>query len=213
MWDEGPQDPRARAVVDFWLGDSLEGPEQAERRRAVWYEGGAPFDEAIQRQFGDLIEPALAGDLDHWAVSPGGALALVIILDQFTRNTFRHTPRAYAGDARALPITRARLDDGSHRRLPVTGRIFFYHPLHHAESLALQDEVVALVDAIRHDLGPEWQEYMDRRVAGFTRHRNIVARFGRFPHRNSVLGRESTAEEAEYLSGDHESFGQGPAGR
>jgi len=132
----------------------------------------------------------------------------VILLDQFTRNTFRSTPRAYAGDAPALGLALAAIEDGTHRRLPVMGRIFLYHPLHHAESLALQDRGVALVDGIRHDVASEWHEFLDRRVAGFRRHRDIVARFGRFPHRNATLGREDTIEETRYLAGDHETFGQ-----
>ena len=131
------------------------------------------------------------------------------MLDQFTRNSFRNTLRAYAGDARALQVTQAIVAAGSDRSLPVMGRIFLYHPFHHGESLELQDRGVSLVDGIRKDVPELWHEFLDRRVAGFTRHRNIVARFGRFPHRNAVLGRRNTPQEADYLAGDHENFGQG----
>ncbi|MCB1740966.1 MAG: DUF924 domain-containing protein [Gammaproteobacteria bacterium] len=199
----------ALAVVQFWLGPSVDGPEPAETRRAFWYHGGEAVDMAIRERFEHRLRQALAGELDHWAHSAQGALALVILLDQFTRNIYRSTPQAYAGDPRALGVAERSVQSGLHRQLPVTGRIFLYHPFHHAESLADQDRAVALVDAIRHDVDADWHDYLDRRVAGFARHRDIVARFGRFPHRNPILGRVSTPEEATYLAGDHESFGQG----
>ena len=204
-------DPIAQQIVDFWLQDSVDGPEQAERRREVWYRGGKPLDDAIAKRFSHEIEAALSGALNHWRSNVHSALALVIVLDQFTRNTFRSTPRAYAGDALALEVAQQAVANGSHQALAVSGRIFLYHPFHHAESLLLQRRGVELVDAIRHDVDASWHAYLDRRVAGFARHCDIVARFGRFPHRNAVLNRQNTPEEAAFLAADHDNFGQGPS--
>ena len=97
---------------------------------------------------------------------------------------------------------------GADRALPVSGRIFLYHPFHHAESLLLQEQAVALVDGIRRDVPNHWHDFLDRRVSGFSRHRDIVARFGRFPHRNAILDRRNSVQEEAYLAGDHEDFGQ-----
>lgn len=197
-----------RDIVRFWLGPSVQGPEAAQERRKVWYFGGAALDAEIQRRFGDYVEPACDGAFEDWRASAEGTLALVLVLDQFTRNIFRATPRAWSGDPRALEVATGAVDGGLDRGLPVTGRIFLYHPFHHAESLDAQDRGVALVDAIRDDVEPHWHEYLDRTVAGFSRHRDIVARFGRFPHRNRILGRPSSPEEQGFLAGEHDDFGQ-----
>jgi len=203
---KAPQE--ARDILEFWLGDSVEGPEQATARKDYWYRGGKAVDKAIESKFGHLLEPACAGELDHWMDSAEGAGALVIVLDQFTRNTWRGTERAYAGDEHAHALVVRFLASDMHRSLPVTGRIFLYHPYHHSETLTEQDRGIALVDAIRQDVDSSWHSYIDRSVAGFTRHRNIVADFGRFPHRNEILGRSSTPEELAFLQGGAENFGQ-----
>ena len=109
---------------------------------------------------------------------------------------------------RAFDIASACVESGAHRELSVPGRIFLYHPFHHSETLAEQQRSVELVDAIRHDVDAEWHPYIDRVVAGFGRHRDIVARFGRFPHRNLTLGRESTSAEAAFLADGADHFGQ-----
>ena len=203
---EAPQE--ARDILEFWLGDSVESPEQATARKDYWYRGGKAVDDAIESKFGHLLKPACAGELDHWMDSAEGAAALVILLDQFTRNTWRGTVRAYAGDAHAHALVDRFLASDAHRSLPVTGRIFLYHPFHHSETLTEQDRGIALVDSIRQDVDSVWHNYIDRSVAGFTRHRNIVADFGRFPHRNEILGRSSTPEELAFLQGGAENFGQ-----
>lgn len=199
----------AREIVEFWLGRSIEGPEAAEERREFWYRGGDALDHEIRTRFGTHVERACEGGFEEWCASAEGALALIILLDQFTRSIYRATPGAYCGDARALCIASRAVESGIDRSLPVTGRLFLYHPFHHAESVEDQDRSIALVDAIRHDVQQQWHEYLDRRVEGFTKHRDIVARFGRFPHRNHIVQRPSTAEEEAFLNGEHETFGQG----
>jgi uncharacterized protein (DUF924 family) len=197
-----------QSIIDFWLADSVIGPDEAMARREYWYTGGPHVDDAIESDFGQLICAAIDGDLGDWEDSSSGALALVILLDQFTRNTRRGTPGAYSGDEHALGVvTRAITRDG-HRELSPPARIFLYHPFHHSERLEDQDRSIALVDAIRLDAEARWHAYIDRSVAGFTRHRDIVARFGRFPHRNRVLGRSNTPVEHQFLASDADHFGQ-----
>ncbi|MBT6274034.1 MAG: DUF924 domain-containing protein [Chromatiales bacterium] len=199
-------EPSAEEIVDFWLGDAPSSPEAAEARRKVWYDGGAQLDAQIVHQFGASVEAACEGEWAAWESEPIGALALIVLLDQFTRNIFRGTPRAYAGDERAWRVANAAVDAGLHHALSIPGQLFLFHPFHHHESLAGQDRSVALLEAIV--APPQWEAYVSARVQGFSRHRDIVARFGRFPHRNHTLGRADTPEEAAHLAGPHESFGQ-----
>ncbi len=165
-------------VLDFW---GAAGPEK-------WFAKDAAFDAAFTSRFLAAHEAAAAGALDHWAQDASGALALVLLLDQFPRNAFRDTRRAFATDAQALRAARAAIDRGFDQATPVELRAFFYMPLMHSESLADQDDCVAL----------------SRPLPGTTLrfaelHRDIVRRFGRFPHRNAVLGRSTTPEERTFL--------------
>lgn len=196
-------------IVTFWLGTSLESPEAAFARRDWWYRGGAPVDDEIRARFGSLVQHACAGALTDWRATPNGALALILLLDQFTRNLYRHTAEAYAGDARALEIMDHAAGLALDQALHPVARIWLYHPLHHCENIDRQDRGVALLDALATTASSDWRPYIDRGVEGWSRHRDIVARFGRFPHRNRVLGRTSTHEERQFLAADNESFGQG----
>ena len=130
--------------------------------------------------------------------------------DQFTRNLYRNTPEAYLGDLRAFDIVCAAIENGLDRELHPVSRIWLYHPFHHSESVEEQDRGIRLLHKIVAVVPSEWHPYVERSITGWTRHRNIIAQFGRFPHRNHVLGRISTDEEASYLSSSGESFGQGP---
>lgn len=199
----------AAAIVEYWLGTEPGSPDAAVARREVWYRGGPEVDAEIAARFGDRIEAACDGALTGWEGTPEGALALVILLDQFTRNVFRGTADVYRGDALAWQVADRAVAGGRDGALPVTGRVFLYHPFHHSESLAEQNRGVALLEAMEAGAPPEWRPYVRRCIEGFGRHRDIVARFGRFPHRNRVLGRKSTAEEMAFLEADPERFGQG----
>ncbi|MBI5255626.1 MAG: DUF924 domain-containing protein [Burkholderiales bacterium] len=179
-------------VLHFWFGPP-EDPASLQPR-AAWFRKDAAFDAQIRARFGPLIEQALDGALVSWAQQPLSALAQVIVLDQFTRNAFRDTARAFAGDARALAAARAMLAAGQDRLLSGVQRQFVYLPFEHAEDLAAQDESLRLFGALEHD---------EPALAGLLqwarRHQEIVARFGRFPHRNLALGRASTEEELAFL--------------
>lgn len=180
----------AASVLEFWFGAGA-----ADAPREVWFRKDPAFDDEIRRRFGGLVEDALAGRLDHWeSAGPESALALVIVLDQFTRNLFRDTLRMFAGDDRALAIARRLVDSGADRRLTPVQRWFAYMPFEHAESLAEQERAVALFDELR--AYPASAGAYDWAV----RHRDVIRRFGRFPHRNEILGRESTADEIAFLA-------------
>jgi uncharacterized protein (DUF924 family) len=185
----------ADAVLDFWFGPPDErGPLQT---RPQWFRKDDAFDAQVVRRFGALIEQALLGGVDHWAMPPLRplpALARVIVLDQFTRNAFRGSARAFAGDAMALQTARALVASGLDRELTGVQRLFVYLPFEHAEDLAHQRTSVQLFEQLGRDEPAlagllEWAQ----------RHHDIVARFGRFAHRNAVLGRASTPEEIDFL--------------
>ncbi|MCY4231851.1 MAG: DUF924 domain-containing protein [Alphaproteobacteria bacterium] len=198
-------------IIAFWLADSLDSPERASARREFWYRGGPTVDDEICTRFGSAVERACTGDprLMGWQETPEGALALILLLDQFTRNIWRGTARAYAGDAAAFNIVGDAIHRSMDHALHPVARIWLYHPYHHSEALVEQDHGVDLLQALKQEADPTWQAYIDRIIQGWTRHRDIVARFGRFPHRNAVLGRQSTAEEQAHMAAGGESFGQG----
>ena len=197
-------------IVAFWLGPAQESPEAAMARRDWWYDGGPAVDTAIGHRFGAQVEKACRGKLQDWQVTPDGALALVLLLDQFTRNLYRHSPAAYSGDHYAFEIVNRAIAAALDRELHPVSRIWLYHPFHHSESIEQQDKGVTLLHDIAATAPDDWQPYIRRSIAGWGRHRDIVARFGRFPHRNQVLGRASTEEELDFLATNEERFGQGP---
>ena len=159
------------------------------KRREMWWQGTPELDAEIARRFGPLIERAIVGDLDPWRRSPDGALALVLLCDQFPRNIWRKTARAFSGDAKARETARYALAHGYPGAYPNDVRLFFYMPLQHSEDLGDQDLCCSLFATL---CNPDNDKYARE-------HRDIVARFGRFPHRNEALGRASTPEELDYL--------------
>ena len=195
-------------IVSFWLSDSRDRPDRALARHDWWYEGGPAVDEEIRDRFGGLVPRACARKLMGWRETSDGALALVLLLDQFTRNLHRGTVGAYAGDACAFEVVNHVIDRGLDRALHPVATIWLYHPFHHSEVLAEQDRGLGLLRALRERADPVWYAYVERSIEGWTRHRDTVARFGRFPHRNAVLGRESTVEELAHLAADGRRFGQ-----
>jgi uncharacterized protein (DUF924 family) len=192
----------AQSVLDFWFGPA--GSPERESAREVWWRKDAAFDATIRLRFGALVDAAVDGGLRDWDATDEGALARVIVLDQFTRNIHRGTARAFAGDAFALQAARAMVAAGRDRTLRPRWRAFAYMPFEHAEELAAQDEAVRLFAALEAE-SPAG-ELEDDMLDYALRHRAIVARFGRFPHRNAALGRASTAEEIEFLKEPGSSF-------
>ena len=182
-------------LLDFWFGPP--GSPERGRDRAEWWEVDSAFDAELRRRFLPLHEAAAAGALDGWTATPEGALALVVALDQLPRNMFRGSPCAYAADAKAREVAKAALARGDDRGFPFEMAKFFYLPLMHSEELEDQRRCLALCEA--RPGGAEAADFARR-------HLEIVARFGRFPHRNAILGRPSTAEEVEFLKQPGSSF-------
>ncbi len=189
MNPEQPVTPAA--VLDFWFGSDDAVDER-------WFKRSDAFDRSITLRFGAAVASALAGRLDGWAARSDGALALILLLDQFTRNMHRGTPQAFAGDARALALALQLVASGEHLQLPPLQRWFAYMPLEHAEDAALQQQCVRLFEALADDAGLH-REALAGALDYARRHRDVIARFGRFPHRNAILGRTSSAEEAAFL--------------
>ncbi len=185
-------------VLAFWFG-AVDSPEFG-RARACWFAKSADFDALVRARFLATHEAAAAGTLRPWAQSPLAALALVIALDQLPRNIFRAAPRAFATDPIALGVARAMVERGFDEVLLPVQRWFAYLPFEHAEDLAAQREALALFDRLRGDPDSAGT------IAYAVRHHAIIARFGRFPHRNEILGRPSTAEELAFLAQPGASF-------
>jgi uncharacterized protein (DUF924 family) len=197
----------SRDVLDFWFGDGLALGWPSDDRSALWFKGGPALDEDIRTRFGPMVERALNGELTDWENTIHDRLALIILLDQFTRNVHRGQARAFAGDVRAQRLVLQSLALDQDAELPTIGRVFLYMPLMHAESAALQDECVIKFEALARQSPPELQQKLQGNLNAAREHAEIVHRFGRFPHRNAVLGRTNTAEEGAFLQ-DGPRFGQ-----
>jgi len=182
----------AQAVLDFWFGAEVSSEEGTLRNE--WFRKDPAFDASIARRFAALVESALSGHLVDWQERPASALARIVLLDQFTRNVFRDTPRAFAGDEIALAAARAMVSARQDDALTWVQRGFAYLPYEHAEDLAAQDEGVRLFTQLA-AAAPQAADMLTYAQ----RHRAVIARFGRFPHRNAVLGRPSAAEETAFL--------------
>lgn len=198
--------PAAADVLAFWFEPEAGDGDTARARRRLWWGKDAAVDAAIRDRFAALVAEAAAGRHDRWADTPLGRLALVILFDQFPRNMHRDTPRAFAHDPLARRLTLDGLEIRADQALRPIERVFFYLPLEHAESLELQERSVSLFGALAAAAPAEEQEGFRGYADYAIRHRDIIARFGRFPHRNRILGRGSTPEEAEFLKQPGSSF-------
>lgn len=194
-----PLEDKATAVLDFWFTPPA-SPEHGTARK-VWFTKDAAFDNQVRERFDPLVEQALRGELDGWSGKPPPALARIVVLDQFTRNVFRDTPRAFAGDRQALAAASDMVGSRHDESLPPFMRAFVYMPFEHAEGIAMQDESVRLFTRLAAAF-PEIGSMLEFAL----KHRAVIERFGRFPHRNAILGRHSTAEESAFLAGPGSRF-------
>ena len=185
-------------VLRFWFADEpVDATIDARTRR--WFGGGAALDQAVLARFGQAIRKAASGDLDSWACSAPGRLALILLMDQFTRNAFRSSAEAYALDARAVRLCLEGLATGHDRSLTPIERLFFYLPLLHSERLADQTSGVECFRLLRAQVQGHETRYFRAWLRLARRHRRVIARFGRFPHRNAILGRRATLREHIFL--------------
>jgi uncharacterized protein (DUF924 family) len=188
-------------ILTFWFDDPDVADSEYGKQRKVWFVKNPAFDQEIIDRFLSTYEQAIAGHLDDWQKTPSGCLALLIVLDQFSRNMFRGTPRAFAADAKALAVAKDAIAKGFDRQVEPFKRIFFYLPLEHSENLGDQHHSVLLYQQLG-DAHGDLANVLEYAI----RHREVIERFGRFPHRNAILGRESTLEEIEFLKQPGSSF-------
>jgi uncharacterized protein (DUF924 family) len=189
----------AQDVLNFWFGDGLQHDWPSTPLNDLWFGSSAAQDERIRQRFGPLVDEALNGGLSDWETSISTRLALIVVLDQFTRNIYRGQARAFAGDPRTQQLVLNTLAQHQDTALPSVGRVFLYMPLMHAENLALQDECVARFTQLCLTAPTERRDTLAGNLRFAQHHRDIVAQYGRFPHRNAALGRETTPEETEFL--------------
>lgn len=184
----------ATEILTFWFDDpTVPGSDYGQQRR-IWFQKNPQFDQLVRDRFLATYEQARLGRCDNWIQTPRGALALVVLLDQFPRNMFRGTPRSFEGDAQALTVAQQAIAAGHDRVLLPVERLFIYLPLEHSETLAHQHQAVTLFEALVGEAS-ELNSTLDYSY----RHRDVIARFGRFPHRNQILGRTSTPAEIAFL--------------
>lgn len=201
-----PLPGRAAAILDFWFG-ALVGPDPYPGDKApLWFSGGDEIDARIRDQFGADMETSLRGDHDDWAATARGRLALIVLYDQFSRNMFRDSARCFAQDPQALQLALDGIERGLDRELTLVERVFFYMPLEHSEDREIQKLSVQkfqeLVDEAPDALRRHFQSFHQYAV----RHAEIIERWGRYPHRNEILGRPSTPEELKFLQEPGSSF-------
>lgn len=203
----------ARNVRDFWFGKLPPSAAELNRRMRFWFGEDSSGvrqrrDEIIRTRFVGLLERAAAGALSGWADGPRRRLSLIILLDQFPRNIFRGTARAFAYDEQALGLTLSGMQSAADAALDVVERLFFYMPLQHAESREVQDESVAAYRRLRTEAPRELHAPFEGAARSAENHRAIIEQFGRFPHRNDLFGRTSTPQEIEWLTKGGATFGQ-----
>jgi len=199
---------RIETILAFWFKQQELSAPQIDRRMDTWFSKDTVFDHQIEKEFADDVAAASDGKLNHWAAEPLGRLALIILIDQFRRNIFRNSPDAFSKDKLALKLCVEGAVEKKDQGLTPIQRVFFYMPLQHAESRKVQAKSVELYNRLAETVSATDRETF-LTIAQFAElHRDIVDQFGRFPHRNTVLGRENTAEEAEYLADDSPDFGQ-----
>lgn len=194
-------------ILDFWFADIGAGFDVSSQK-GIWWNGGTTVDEEIEQRFGPMVTAAKNGLLKTWEIDHRGCLAVVILLDQFSRNIYRGSAKAFAGDTMALNIVNTALAKQFDRLMTPMQRSFFYMPFEHSESLLNQDRAVGLFKKLLGEVPETGKQTIQSSLDFAEKHRNIIARFGRFPHRNAVLSRQATAEEKTYLDGGGFRFGQ-----
>src|SRR6266850_6831933 len=203
----------ARSVREFWFGKLPLSADGLNRRIRFWFGGDATElgrlrDEHMRVRFGELLEQAVSGSLASWADGPRRRLSLILLLDQFPRNMFRGSVRAFAYDAQALALTLSGMQSAADAALDAVERMFFYMPLQHAESREVQDESVAAYRRLLTEAPQQLRGAFESGLQSAQLHRSLIEQFGRFPHRNRALGRSDTPDEEAWLRKHPQSLGQ-----
>lgn len=196
-------------VLDYWFGDSanldVDGLKEYFQR---WFQGGKEIDKEIKTRFGKAVQQAAADELSRWENSTEGSLALIIFLDQFTRNVYRGTAKAFSYDIKALRLCQKLIDSGADKEMSWPQRGFCYMPLQHAEDLNMQQQGIGMYLDLVEDTPDDLKKMATGFLLSAREHKTIIDKFGRFPHRNKVLQRQSTDKELIYLAAGAKSFGQ-----
>jgi len=187
------------AVLDFWFGAPGSGADVAARQRALWFAKSAANDRIVAERFAETLVAAGKGELAGWTATPRGRLALIVVLDQFPHHIHRDHGQSFAYDALSLALAMEMIQRGEDAHVTPIERVFVYLPLEHAESIEMQDLSVALYEKLANEAAAIERQLFDGFLDYARKHRDVVSRFGRFPHRNELLGRPSTAEEIEFL--------------
>ena len=195
----------SQEILNYWFGDLSQDP-LAKAKRSLWWQKKSETDDYLREHYGVHLERALGGEYDGWCDAPSSTLALVILLDQFSRNIHRDTPQAFAADAKCEAMVHAAMRKGYDKALAPVHRAFLYMPLMHSESLETQELCIRCYEALYEQAPPEHRKHFRANLDFAIRHRDIIARFGRYPHRNQILGRVSSAEEEAFLQQPGSSF-------
>lgn len=196
----------SQKILDFWFGGLLDKPD-SEAVMQRWFSVDESQDADIRQRFGSLLETAEAGGLTEWENTPESQLALIVLLDQFSRNLYRGSAKAFANDARAVQLAEASVTQGWDQKLHPLQRLFIYLPFEHSEDLKHQDMAVTHFEQLSAEAPVEQRKLYDMLLDYAQRHRDVIVRFGRFPHRNQRLNRQNTPEEAQFLQEPGSSFG------
>ena len=199
---------RIDEILSFWFMEQKLSAPKIDGRMDTWFGEDPVFDEEIAKEFAEVVERASEGKLDHWAHEPTGRLALILLLDQFRRNIYRNTPEAFEKDKMALKLCVEGAMEKKDKGLAPIHRAFFYMPLQHAESRKVQAKSREIYQRLAEAASPTYKETFETIAQFADLHADIVERFGRFPHRNKLLGRENSPEEDEYLTADSPGVGQ-----
>lgn len=199
---------RIEGLLTFWFGLSRSDPAAVPERNEIWFGSDPAFDDTVRREFGELHRQAVAGELSAWEQSPRGTLALILAIDQLSRNIYRGRPQAFAADREAQRLCLEGMRQEHDAVLTPMERGFFYMPLQHAERLDLQRRSVECYQSLLAGCAAPWRPHVQGMLDFAIEHCDIIERFGRFPHRNAILGRESTAEERRFMERGGPDYGQ-----
>lgn len=199
-------DSAASELLEFWFGPGADDAITARRQAELWWRKNPAVDRQIRTRFEALLRSAADRELHAWSTTPRGRLALILLTDQFPRNMYRDTPGMYAHDEQARALCIEGLETGVDQELRLIERVFFYLPLEHSENLDHQGWCVDLMRGLAREAPGDWRPIFEEFVEYAEAHRRIIDRFGRFPHRNEILGRISSPEEVEFLKQPGSSF-------
>ena len=199
-------EPLAQGILDFWFGPMLVGRMQDIAKQQQWFKADAVFDKSLSRRYQEYLDPGFMGALDRWTHQDHGLVALIVLLDQFPRNIFRGTARAFAYDKKALSLAVLALEQDRYLRLPAVMAYFSLMPTMHSEQLEVQNLGIAAFTKLLAVTESAQRDLIEKALTYAEAHRAIIARFGRFPHRSLLLDRESTAEELVFLTEPGSSF-------